>query len=503
MIISVPLAILAASRKDAIRDHAVRVIPLLGLGMPAFWLALILQSQLSVRYRLFPVTGYGTGFAGHLHSMFLPSLTVAIALCPVIIRSLRASMLDVLGADFITTARAKGVPASRLFIRHVLRNAIIPAVTVLGINIGFLIGGTLIVEQVFGLPGVGSLLIQSIFARDFPVVQAVALVFGIMVVLVNLLDRRGLRDPRPKSEVRQVSAISIPAAEGSPGSAPQAAGERAQNRRSRWYRQPTLMAGLVITGLILFLVIAAPLLTSYNPDTQNFAATLQGPSAHHLLGTDQLGRDTWTPAALRRADRPADRVHRRAAAVRARHDRRQPGRLLRRLGGHRHHAIGRHRRRVPVLRADHRPGLRARPGRAQHLHRDHAGRLGVVRPHHPRPDPGRQASGVRGSPRSRAACPAARIMARHLLPNVISQAIVYALSVDIEQDILAIVTLSYLGLGIQPPAPDWGTMISDGQNFLTTHWQLTTIPGLAVVVTGLGLSLLADGLADLLRLGQS
>ena len=98
---------------------------------------------------------------------------------------------------------------------------------------------------------------------------------------------------------------------------------------------------------------------------------------------------------------------------------------------------------------------------------------------------------------------AVRIMARHLLPNVISQAIVYALSVDIEQDILAIVTLSYLGLGIQPPAPDWGTMISDGQNFLTTHWQLTTIPGLAVVVTGLGLSLLADGLADLLRLGQS
>jgi peptide/nickel transport system permease protein len=187
VIISVPLAILAATRKDAIRDHAVRLIPLLGLGMPAFWLALILQSELSVRYRLFPVTGYGSGLVGHLHSMFLPSLTVAIALCPVIIRSLRASMLDVLGADFITTARAKGVPASRLFIRHVLRNAVIPAVTVLGINIGFLIGGTLIVEQVFGLPGVGSLLVQAIFQRDFPVVQAVALVFGIMVVLVNLL----------------------------------------------------------------------------------------------------------------------------------------------------------------------------------------------------------------------------------------------------------------------------------------------------------------------------
>jgi len=187
IIISVPLAMIAASRKDAVRDHIVRAVPLLGLGMPAFWLALILQTEFGVRYRLFPVTGYGAGLVGHLHSMFLPALTVAIALCPVVIRSLRASMLNVLGADYITTARAKGVPGPRLFIRHVLRNAVIPAVTVLGINIGFLIGGTLIVEQVFALPGIGALMINSIFSRDFPVVQGIALTFGIMVVLVNLL----------------------------------------------------------------------------------------------------------------------------------------------------------------------------------------------------------------------------------------------------------------------------------------------------------------------------
>jgi peptide/nickel transport system permease protein len=187
VIISVPLAMIAASRKDAVRDHVVRVVPLLGLGMPAFWLALILQSELAVKLQLFPVTGYGSGALGHLHAMFLPALTVAVALCPVVIRSLRASMLNVLGADYITTARAKGVPGHRLFLRHVLRNAVIPAVTVLGINIGFLIGGTVIVEQVFALPGIGNLMINSIFQRDFPVVQGVALVFGIMVVLVNLL----------------------------------------------------------------------------------------------------------------------------------------------------------------------------------------------------------------------------------------------------------------------------------------------------------------------------
>ncbi|HSZ98989.1 MAG TPA: ABC transporter permease [Streptosporangiaceae bacterium] len=187
IIISVPLAMIAASRKDAVRDHVVRAVPLLGLGMPSFWLALILQTLLAVKLRLFPVTGYGSGPIGHVHSMFLPALTVAIALCPVVIRSLRASMLNVLGADFVTTARAKGVPGRRLFIRHVLRNAVIPAVTVLGINIGFLIGGTLIVEEVFSVDGVGYLMINSIFQRDFPVVQAIALLFGVMVVLVNLL----------------------------------------------------------------------------------------------------------------------------------------------------------------------------------------------------------------------------------------------------------------------------------------------------------------------------
>ncbi|HTA09800.1 MAG TPA: ABC transporter permease [Streptosporangiaceae bacterium] len=187
ILISVPLAMIAASRKDAVRDHVVRAVPLLGLGMPSFWLALILQTLLAVKFRLFPVSGYGTGIGGHLHSMFLPALTVAIALCPVVIRSLRASMLNVLGADFVTTARAKGVPSSRLFIRHVLRNAVIPAVTVLGINIGFLIGGTLIIEQVFQIPGIGQLMINSIFQRDFDVVQAVALIFGVLVVLVNLL----------------------------------------------------------------------------------------------------------------------------------------------------------------------------------------------------------------------------------------------------------------------------------------------------------------------------
>jgi peptide/nickel transport system permease protein len=200
--ISVPLAMIAASRKDAARDQVVRAVPLVGLGMPPFWLGFLLITAFAVKFHLFPVSGYGAGLLGHLHAMFLPALTVALALAPVVIRSLRASMLNVLGAEYITTARSKGVPGPRLFLRHVLRNAVIPAVTVLGINIGFLIGNTVIIENVFSVPGIGQLMINSIFERDFPVVQGVTLIFGIMVVLVNLLADLGYAalDPRVRFE---------------------------------------------------------------------------------------------------------------------------------------------------------------------------------------------------------------------------------------------------------------------------------------------------------------
>jgi peptide/nickel transport system permease protein len=180
----------------------VRAVPLVGLGMPPFWLGFLLITAFAVKFHLFPVSGYGAGLLGHLHAMFLPALTVALALAPVVIRSLRASMLNVLGAEYITTARSKGVPGRRLFLRHVLRNAVIPAVTVLGINIGFLIGNTVIIENVFAIPGIGQLMINSIFERDFPVVQGVTLVFGIMVVLVNLLADLAYAalDPRVRFE---------------------------------------------------------------------------------------------------------------------------------------------------------------------------------------------------------------------------------------------------------------------------------------------------------------
>jgi peptide/nickel transport system permease protein len=186
ILIATPLAMLAATNKDRPIDHVIRAIPLVGLGMPSFWVGIMLILFIGLDLKLFPVGGYGEDLPGHLYSMFLPGLTVAIAISPLLIRSLRTSMLAVLESEFVATARSKGISERRVLIRHVLRNAAIPAVTVLGVNIGFLVGGTLIVENVFALPGIGNLMIQSIFERDFPVVQGVTLVFAILVVLVNL-----------------------------------------------------------------------------------------------------------------------------------------------------------------------------------------------------------------------------------------------------------------------------------------------------------------------------
>jgi peptide/nickel transport system permease protein len=189
ILIGVPLAAIAATRRDRLPDHVVRVVPLVGLGFPPFWVGIVLLLVFGLHFgRLFPVGGYGSGFFGHLHSMVLPALTVALGIAPILVRSLRVSLIEVLESDYVTTARSKGIPERRVLARHGLRNAVISTVTVLGVNIGYLVGGTLLVEQVFAVPGIGQLMINSINDRDFPVVQAVTFVFAVMVVLVYLLS---------------------------------------------------------------------------------------------------------------------------------------------------------------------------------------------------------------------------------------------------------------------------------------------------------------------------
>jgi peptide/nickel transport system permease protein len=199
MLIAVPLATLAARRKDGPVDQVVRAVPIVGLGMPAFWVGIMLILLLAAQvWKVFPVGGYENGLRGHLVSMFLPALTVAIGTVPLLIRSLRASLLGVLESDYVTTARAKGLPERRVLIRHALRNGIMPMITVLGINLGFLIGNTVVIEKVFALPGVGAMIYDGISQRDFAVVQGVTLVLAALVVFVNIaIDvTYSLLDPR-------------------------------------------------------------------------------------------------------------------------------------------------------------------------------------------------------------------------------------------------------------------------------------------------------------------
>jgi len=273
--------------------------------------------------------------------------------------------------------------------------------------------------------------------------------------------------------------------------------EHRRGFRRRWYRTPSFVAGIGILGAIVLLALAAPLVTTHSPVDQDLLNTLQGPSWNHPLGTDDLGRDVWSRLVY--GARTDLRVAFLAVVF--------PfiiGTVFGLVSGYYGRwtdslmsflvnivvafpfyvliialvfALGSGTRNIYIAVTIVGWVSYARIIRGEVLV---AKRREYVL--------AAQAAGLSDG----------RILFRHLLPNVITQAVVFACS-DIVLDILLIVTLGYLGLGVQPPTPDWGRMIADGQTFLGTHWMLSTIPGIAVVITALGLSLLADGLADLLR----
>jgi peptide/nickel transport system permease protein len=187
LVIAVPLAIVAAVRRNRPEDHLVRLFTTITFAMPAFWTALLLVLIFALRLKLFPTSGLGEGPAAYLISLTLPSVTIGFYLAPVLLRSLRASLIETLSAEYVEAARARGLSETRVLFKHVLRNSLIAMITVLGVNVGFLISGAVVVENVFSIPGMGSLMVTSIIARDYPVVVALTLIFGVAVVFVNLL----------------------------------------------------------------------------------------------------------------------------------------------------------------------------------------------------------------------------------------------------------------------------------------------------------------------------
>ena len=186
-IISIPVGVVSALRKDGIFDQVARVSFLIAFAMPAFWLGIIFILIFAVNLHLFPVNGYGHGVTGHLRYLFLPAFTISLAFSTILVRTLRASTLAVLSTDYVDTARIKGISRGAVLRRHVLRNSIISLVVVFGINLAFLISGTVLIENVFGIPGIGRLLVDSVSTRDYAVVQGTTLVLAFLVVMVNVL----------------------------------------------------------------------------------------------------------------------------------------------------------------------------------------------------------------------------------------------------------------------------------------------------------------------------
>ena len=156
-------------------------------AMPSFLLGLLLILFFSLKLGWLPTAGYGEGFVGHLRSLTLPAITVGLYLAPILLRTLRVGIIETLTAEYIEAARARGLSERRIVLKHVLRNSLISTVTVLGLNIGFLLSGLVIIENVFALPGLGSELVGAILERDYPMIQALTLIFAVAVIAINLL----------------------------------------------------------------------------------------------------------------------------------------------------------------------------------------------------------------------------------------------------------------------------------------------------------------------------
>ena len=187
ILLSLPLGYLAGMKQNRLPDQGIRTFALLGLSLPSFWIALVLLMVFGVRLHWFPVSGWGDTFSQQMRSLVLPSLTQAIAASAVVVRNTRNNVVDVKTQDYVDFARAKGLTRLRVSMAHIIRNALIPTVTLLSMRIAYMFGGTVIIESVFSMPGMGELLVSSVQRRDYAVVQGVVIVFVLIVLIVNLI----------------------------------------------------------------------------------------------------------------------------------------------------------------------------------------------------------------------------------------------------------------------------------------------------------------------------
>jgi peptide/nickel transport system permease protein len=187
VVIAVPLAVVAATHRDRWPDQAVRALVAMPLASPSFWIGILLLIVFALKLGWFPATGYGEGFGGHLRHLFLPALTLSHASAAIFTRNLRSALIDVQTTTYVDFARAKGLDRRRVLLGHVLRAALLPIVTLIGVRLSFAVGNSVVVETVFAVPGLGAWMVESILARDYMVVQTVTLVFALATLAISLV----------------------------------------------------------------------------------------------------------------------------------------------------------------------------------------------------------------------------------------------------------------------------------------------------------------------------
>ena len=506
VVFGIPVGILAAVRKNSLLDTLSMSLSLVGVSMPVFWLGLLLvyffavnlhwlptggrlSTDLAIDFR--PITGFlvldgmlalkPEVLMDALRHLILPALTLGTIPLAILTRITRSAMLEVLSQDYVRTARAKGLAERQVILKHALKNALLPVVTLVGLQFGTLLGGAILTETIFSWPGIGSYIYEGILNRDYPVVQAGVLVVATVFVLVNLLVdlSYALLDPR----------IST----GEPMETP------TRQALRRFLKSPSGKVGLVLTLFLVLLALFIPLLKPYDPTTdRDYLNRLKPPTLEHPFGTDHLGRDVFTRVLH------GSRISLQVGVISV-----SIGLFLGTLLGL---LAGFYRGRTELLIGWLADLLLAFPGTLLAIAivavsgpslQNAMLAIGIVQV----PVYIRLARSMVLSLRELDFVQAAialgagngRILFRHILPGTLAPLVVQA-TLSIGTATLEAAALGFLGLGAQPPAPEWGAMIADsfkGGYAMNAPWTMI-FPGLFIMLTVLAFNLLGDGLRDAL-----
>ena len=285
VLLAIPMGTLAALYRDTWIDYVVRILTIGGLSIPSFWFGMLIMLTLLAFFNWLPPITFTPIYVdpiANLTQLIWPAMAVGYRYCAVVARMIRSSLLEVLNEDYIRTARAKGVFERLVISRHALRNALLPAITVIGLEFTFLIGGLVVTEQVFNLNGIGQLFVQSISRNDFTLIQGLVMLIAGFYVFVNLaIDLLyAVFDPRIRYDVMTIAAPAPAAATRQPGAFIEFCKQ-----------QPLGAVSFVIICVMMFAGIFSPLVAPYDPLAIDFASLLAAPSWDHWCGTDAFGRD--------------------------------------------------------------------------------------------------------------------------------------------------------------------------------------------------------------------